>query len=104
MGFHFSNMYKPQALIFSNSLCELYIHLIFVEALQMEKNSHFAEFEVLSYGCGFHWTGSNVTCLILGTDRPRISKGLLGKVPFEAISQFTWVYFQVRPYLGAVLV
>ena len=52
MGFHFSNIYKPQALIFLNFLCELYIHLIFVEVLQLEKNSHFVEFEVLSCGCG----------------------------------------------------
>ena len=43
MGFHFSNISKPLALIFSNILWELYIHLIFVEVLQMEKNSHFVE-------------------------------------------------------------
>ena len=47
-GFHFSNIYEPQALISSNFKCELYIHLFFAEALEMEKNSHFVEFEVLS--------------------------------------------------------
>ena len=46
--FHFSNIYKPQASIFFKCLCEFCVHLIFVEVLQMEKNSHFIEFEVLS--------------------------------------------------------
>ena len=84
MGFHFSNIYKPQALIFSNSLCELYIHLIFVEVLQMEKNSHFAEFEVLSYDCGLalYWQLSHKTQCLRSEGAHKVNQQYVSVVEF----------------------
>ena len=53
----FRTLIKPRALTFAHFLCALYTHLMFVEVLQMEKNSHFVEFEMLSSD----WFGSFLT-------------------------------------------